>query len=415
MHLRRVCTVRRLLWLAFAICGLLGEACAHKIVEVSCGLGDAPSAVVPVPVAMDLTGARAFYDYVAVTKVEPAGEHFTVWYVDVEPVFERLLVKRKPQGGLAIESEGAVFGGIGGPPPAEALAPEVADMARELEARLRKRCPQGREWHVRYAGNNRTVTVQEFVAHDPGRRVTSRAGWVLTLTVAMDERLSKIEHTIEQTSGFGIIEIPEGALWIEVDQGGPERLRLAKGPNPEMEEKIAAAARRLAEGQGGPSLGSLVPADAPMLPVGFVSRVVAKLAVRGGAPSEVRIPLDVREAVFGSGASGDSEFRTRERRYSVQVRLMPKSPLATFAERRSSPYTGTLKVRIADDLGHTWERSYPSDGVLETEGDSAVMPAGLELPGASAPSPEEQALHIKLDGPDEARVDVSLFDDPRRP
>jgi hypothetical protein len=41
----------------------------------------------------------------------------------------------------------------------------------------------------------------------------------------------------------GIIEVPEGAQWIEVDQGGPERLRLAKGPIPEMEEKEARSTR----------------------------------------------------------------------------------------------------------------------------------------------------------------------------
>lgn len=364
---------------------------------------------------MDLSAARAFYDYIAVTRVEPEGEHFTVWYFDVEPVFERLLVKRKPEGGLAIESEGAVFGGIGGPPPTQTLAPEIAAMARELEVSLRKRCPQGREWQVRYAGHNRTVTVREFIPHDPQRRGSSRGGWELTLTVAMDPSLSKIEHTIEQSSGFGIIGVPEGAQWIEVAQGGPERLRLHEAPSPELEEKIAAAARRLSDGQPGPALTSLVPADAPMLPAGFVSRVVAKLAIRGGAPSEVRIPLDVREAVFGPGASGVAEFRTRERRYSVDVTLRPNSPLATFAERRSTRYAGTLQVHITDDLGHTWERSYPAQGDLETEGDAAVMPTGLVLPGASAPSPEEQALHIKLDGPTEARVDVSLFDDPRRP
>jgi hypothetical protein len=404
----------RLLLLAFAVGGL--ATCAHKkFVEVSCGLGDPPQAEVRVPAAMELTGARAFYDYIAVTRVEPAGEHFTVWYFDVEPVFERLLVNRKPEGGLAIESEGAVFGGIGGPPPEGTLAPEIAALLRELEVSLHKRCPQGREWQVRYAGHNRTVTVREFVPHDPRRRSGSRAGWALSLTVAMDPSLSKIEHTIEQSSGFGVIEVPEGAQWIEVAQGGTKRLRLLEASSPELETKIAAAARRMSEGHPGPALTSLVPADAPMLPAGFVSRVVAKLTVRGGAPSEVRVPLDVREAVFGPGTSGAAEFRTRERRYSLHVRLAPKEPLATFAERRSTRYAGTLQVRISDDLGHTWERSYSAQGDLETEGDAAVMPTGLELPGASAPSPEEQALHIKLDGSTEARVDVSLFDDPRRP
>jgi hypothetical protein len=402
-------------FLGLLLAGLAG-ACAHKrVVEVSCGLGDPPRAVVRVSEAMDLTAARAFYDYLAVTKVEPAGEHFTVWYYDVEPVFERLLVNRKPEGGLAIESESAVFGGLGGPPPAVPLAPDIESLARELEASLRKRCPQGRSWQLRYAGHNRTVTVREFVPHDPRRRGTTRAGWVLTLSVAMDPSLSKIEQTFEQTSGFGTIEVPEAAQWIELDQGGPERLRLREDPTPALEEKIAVAARRLAGGQPGSTLETLVPTDAPLLPAGYVARVNAKLRFRGGTPSEVRLPLAVKDAVFGSGASGDAEVRTRDHRYSVHGTLTAKTPLAPSPEARSTRFAGTFHVRIADDQGHTWERSYLAEGDLETEGPSAVTPAGLQLPGASAPSAEETALHIKLDGPDEARVDVSLFDDPRRP
>jgi hypothetical protein len=190
---------------------------------------------------------------------------------------------------------------------------------------------------------------------------------------------------------------------------------LREAPAPALEEKIAAAARRMAGGQTGPTLESLVPADAPLLPVGYVARVAAKLRVRGGTPSEVHLPLAVNDAVFGSGASNDAEVRTRERRYSVHGTLTSKSPQAPSTERRSTRFAGTFHVRIADDLGHAWERSYPADGDLETEGPSAVMPSGLQLPGADAPSAEEAALHIKLDGSDEARVDVSLFDDPRRP
>ena len=232
---------------------------------------------------------------------------------------------------------------------------------------------------------------------------------------AMDERLNRIEHTIEQSSGFGRIEIPVGAQWIEVAQAGPERLRLAGNLSPELEKSIATAARRWAEGQPGPALESLLPPSAPLLPTGYRARVIANLTIFGGAPSQVSVPLDVREAVFGPEANGDASFRTRDRKYSVHLALTPKAPIAPVFERRSTRYTGILRVRIQSDAGGTWERSYPADGDLETEGDTAVMPTGLVLPGASAPSPEERALHIKLDGPAEARVDVSLFDDPRGP
>jgi len=383
-------------------------------VATSCSTADEPTGPVHVPPPTDLTAARDYYDYLAVTNVEPVGEHFTVWYHDEEPVFERLRVVPRPSGGLDIASEGGMFGGIGGPPQPAPMSANIAALAGELQATLRKRCPQGRDWQLRYGGHTRTVTVREFIARDSRRRGTMRGGWSAALTVAMDEALTRIEGMVDQSSGFGVIEVPEGAQWIEVVQGGPERLRLDGGVDLELEEKLAAAARRWAASQPGPALASLVPTAAPMLPAGFVARVFARLVISGGMPSELRIPLDVRTAVFGPEAGGDAEFRTQTGRYSVHVALVPKAPLVPMPDRRSTRYAGTLTVRIADGLGQVWQRDYPASGNLDTEAENAATPTGLVLPGASAPSAAEQALHIKLDGSLEAQVDVELFDDPRR-
>ena len=400
---------------ALVVCGLATTSCAHRrVVVASCRTADEPTQPVHVPPPADLTAARDYYDYVAVTEVEPAGEHFTVWYHDVEPVFERLRVAQRPSGGLDIVSEGGMFGGIGGPPQPAPMSASVAALAGELGATLRARCPQGRNWQLRYGGHSRTVTVREFIPHDSSRRGAMRGGWSVMLAVAMDEALTRIEGIVEQRSGFGVIEVPEGAQWLEVAQGGPERLRLDGGLDAELREKIAAAAQRWADARPGPALASLVPTDAPMLPAGFVARVLARLVISGGMPSELRIPLDVRRAVFGPEADGDADFRTPTGRYSVHVALLPNTLLVPSPERRSMRYDGTLNVRIADGLGQVWQRDYPASGSLDTQGEDAAMPTGLVLPGASAPSAAEQALHIKLGDSLEARVDVELFDDPRR-
>ena len=97
----------------------------------------------------------------------------------------------------------------------------------------------------------------------------------------------------------------------------------------------------------------------------------------------------------------------------MHVTLAPKVPFAPSPEPRRTRYSGTLKVRIADDRGQVWERAYMASGDLDLEGEAVAMPTGLVLPGASSPSPEAEALRIKLDGPLAARMDVSLFDDPR--
>jgi hypothetical protein len=53
---------------------------------------------------------------------------------------------------------------------------------------------------------------------------------------------------------------------------------------------------------------------------------------------------------------------------------------------------------VEDDHGHAWQHAYPVHGPLDLEGEAVVAPWGIELPGASSPSPEADALEGLLPG-----------------
>jgi hypothetical protein len=391
--------------------GLLLAACAPKRWPVDeCAISDSESQASP-PLA-DLSAAKPFRTYLAVTQVEPAGQHFTVWYSSVESTTLQLRVERAATGRLVITSEGGYWGGVGLPPDSvPPVPPEAAVLAHELEAELRRRCPVGRHWQLKYEGLSRTVTVQEFVARDDSRG-TQRGGWFATAKVAADASLAHITSIVEETSGFGTIELPGTAQWLVPPPSLGDKLFLYHGGAMKLAEDIAAAARRFDSHEPGPALASLVPADAPMLPVGFVPQVTAKvhLSMRDYDNSNLIAELNLHDAVFGTGASGEA---TLPAGYKLHATLTPEAPRAPVAGRTSDRYAGTLLLQLEDGRGHRWERSYRATGGIELEGDTVVAPAGLSIPGASAPSPEEQARHGKLGGLD-LTVDLSLLADPRR-
>ena len=81
----------------------------------------------------DLSSAKPFYNYAAVTRVAPAGHHFTVWYESGEPVVLFLRVTRAAAGQLSIASEGGYWGGLAvGTPTVQAMPANVAALAHDL-------------------------------------------------------------------------------------------------------------------------------------------------------------------------------------------------------------------------------------------------------------------------------------------
>jgi hypothetical protein len=105
-------------------------------------------------------------------------------------------------------------------------------------------------------------------------------------------------------------------------------------------------------------------------------------------------------------------------RYRMRAVLTPSVPSSPASARRHDAYSGTLAVHVDDGRGHDWEHVYPAHGAIDLEGDTVVAPAGLEVPGASAPSPAYDARHGQMPGVGPYRsvdlyLDVELFDDPR--
>ena len=141
----------------------------------------------------------------------------------------------------------------------------------------------------------------------------------------------------------------------------------------------------------------------------------------GSGGKEIRFPLDLRDAVFGQQAVATGETAVGQVRLKARATLAPAAARAPSPGRAEERYRGMLTVHLEDGEGRTWDWSYPASGSIIVEGREVVAPAGLVLPGASAPSPEADALkgRLAVGGADpgslQFALDVSLFDDPRRP
>jgi hypothetical protein len=372
------------------------------------------------PEAANLSAVKPYRNYLAVSQVDAISEHFTIWHAEQ---MQQVRVVRDSSGHPIFESEGGMEGGVGsGPENAPALPSAVAVLAHDLEAELRDHCPWVPSWNIQYKGRYRKVTVQEFIA-----LVAWPAGWFATYQVAMDESLQRIAGTLDSMSGLslGAMEIPRDAQWLAIPPGNGMKLTLvSSGPQPFTSE-IADAARRLVQRAKGPTPASLVPADAPLLPPGFVSRVVVKVDLLGvtqtppSVTARLEAPIELHDAVFGSGASGDSEAMLGGELYRMHATLIPDTPSIPTPGRSDGKFSGTLTVHIGDQHGHAWEHAYPAHGALDLEGDSVVAPWGIGIPGASSPSREAEELRGQLPGIGpyravELRVDHSSLVDPRR-
>lgn len=370
----------------------------------------------------DLSAVRPYRNYLAVTGVEPVGEHFTVWY----PLgMVRLRVVRRGGGELAFELETGMWGGVDpGPSSAPAIPARAAPLAKALETALREHCSSTPYWKIAYAGRSRTVAVDELIAVDATRRGTRLGGWFARYKVAMDESLHRVLGTVDYTHGAGVIEVRRTAQWLARPPGNGTRLALVSQGPERLAAQIADAAQRYVAGVPGPALAALVPADAPLLPAGYVARVVARVRLIARHPTvtdpsvQLAAPIALHDAVFGRGAGGDAEAVLADRRYRLRATLTPAAPRAAMPGLRRGEFRGTLTLHITDDQGGAWGRAYPAHGALDLEGDAVVAPYGVEIPGASSPSPEWDRRHGALPGFGPYRsidieVDVDTEDDPR--
>lgn len=401
-------TSGRLAGLALAALALLG--CAPRTWNYPiCQPLDTVRRSRTAPPPLDLSDARPFRSYLAVTRVEPAGHHFTVWYNSGEPAIADLRVTRDAADHLEIEEEAGYYGGVTfeqEPQSQPVIPPEVAGLARALTAQLATRCNRPTDWKLRYHGVYRTVTVDEFIPLDPGKRGTARGGWTASSRIEMDPALGRVLSDVESFTGIGRIEVPGDAQWLALPPGDATRLRLVEPGFDQLEPQISEAARRHAAHLPTPSLAAVTARDpAPqLLEPGYVARVVPHISLfsrhdRGQtAEAELYAPIELHDAVFGAGASGDGVVRLGATPYKLHATLTPDAPRTPAPDRAITRYTGQLALHVEDDRGHTWDHTYPISGQLVTEGDAAIAPVGVEIPGASAPSPEATARHAALPG-----------------
>lgn len=384
---------------------LVCAACGHLTsAQLECHW---PDSFVPPPPPnfADVSEVRAYRNYAAVTRVEPYGDRFTIWYRDVEPNIAYLRAERDRSGKLRLIPEGGWWGAFGvpsgrigkTPPDKQALADEVLKT-------LRARCRHTPDFSIQYDGAHRVVTVYEFVPHQlhrPGGK--PRLGWHVRSELMMDETLSRIQGVREEHSGFGVLRLPVDAQLLTDFRGPGSRLLFANQGVLGFSSTIGEAARRYLSGAQAPSLASVEGGDAALVPPGYVSRVDVAVNLYGntqdGNRTDVhvlRAGLDLQPAVFGPGASARAEVSLGPSRYTLKATLVPDAPRSRVAGVTTGDYRGTLSIELSDDHGRSFRRAYPASGLIELERDTVVAPYGFTLPGASSPSPEAEALHVRL-------------------
>lgn len=322
---------------------------------------------------LDLAELTPYRNYLAVTDVEPAGYHFSISYerlvwwtrwTAVAPDGTKLMIEAHP-------------GGV--PAAARPVPARIAATASKLEATLRERCGPGA--FFLYTGNTRTVTVTETVVDGPMYH-KDRRGWQIRYSVPMDPSLSRIVGEVTR-EGRAFPFLATDAQWIPSPAIDPTAPVFGGAAARKLERRIVQAARRFDARAVPPSRASLVPNIATMLPPGVVSRVHVRAVItlhapHPGAASQVTMiaPLDLHDAVFGDGTTGEATLDVGATRFRLHARLTPRAPREPFVDP-SQPqdpwrqlYRGTLGLHLEDGATTSWIRSYEVDGLIDVDIDS---------------------------------------------
>jgi len=341
----------------------------------------------------DLTAARDYHSYVAVTAVAPLGHHFDVWYHGIEPNWLHLLVKRETSGRLSVMVTGGGWGGVGvAPREIPPLPRKIVALAREVQADLCRRCRQACKLKMSYGGEYRRVVVSAFVPVNAERTLTSteRIGWRSQAQLAMDASLSRILIPSVGFGGFGLVRLPADVQWIPAPQDVRPKDLLSRRRIDQLSVEIVAAARRFDSKAPARSLASLAP-DASLMPRGWDSRVVSTAYLPDGTGSldsrsrRLRVAFDLRDAVFTRNARAEAERKLGQRRFRLRATLIPQAPRSPTPRRTQADFRGRLTLHLEDDRGHSWRRVYPVTGRLDLEGDLVAAPSGLLIPSSKRP------------------------------
>jgi len=206
--------------------------------------------------------------------------------------------------------------------------------------------------------DNVTVMATDYA---PGTR---RIGWIWHRVRTLDARFERLVRSdiMDDWSCWGLLEFPVDVQWLGVgDHAFAD----------ETAERNAIA--RHVTGEPSPTLASFVPADAPMVPDGFIPRVTLRTLGFG----EVRMSFVLHDVVFGNGAAATRDLD--DGRLHVTVELAPDAPRVPAAGRATAAFTGTLAVHFQDDRGRAVDRSFAVTGPIELEGDTVIAPSGFTI------------------------------------
>lgn len=334
----------------------------------------------------DFSAARVYHSHVGVMGVGHFGHHFTVWYSYIEPTMLHVWAHRGEDGRLALVMKDGGWGGLAvAPKSIPPIPPRIAAIAREVKAELCSRCSHICRSKMAYDGTHRVVSVIGYIPHKVEDRDAQPLGWLTGAEVRMDQSLSRIIRSFRRPNRFDAFRVSADTRWFTVlPDVRPGRLL-----SPEMISRLAngiAKAARLTDA-GAPirTLSSLFPVDAPEAAPDVVSRVVAKITLRGrsaprGASGHGLLAhFNLRNAVFYSGATAEAQVLLGQDRYKLRARLTPRIPRTPALEQTMDIYSGKLFLRVIGPRGRTWSRSYLVYGRIHVEGDRVVTHNGLKI------------------------------------
>lgn len=388
--------------------------------HTAAALGETPSTVTRSPI--DLSGLKLYRNTFFVDRVGPYADHFSIWYGHIEPNWAQIRAQVDSKTGrvhVAIDYES--WGSVGTPLSASPPPEQVADLQRALERELPRRCPDGRNWIIRYDGRYREVDLTEMMVISPAVGPT-RIGWHGTIRFAADETLTHAIHGVPNyTGGYGNLGASEPLQWVDFVPTAPEmgmtlfvdriaNTRGAAAPSQSdalLTQRALEAARRLVDSQPSQVLSELLETQGSgLLPAGVDPRLWLDITLYA-RPRDLRVsrqedlglslPLKTSEAVH-AGAQADASGIIAGMRVKATASLVPLRPLASDAPAGKSQFEATLHVHIEDEQGHALDASYPAKALLFVDG-RTVATGGFALsPGQGEPAPEQDVLSVAPSG-----------------
>jgi hypothetical protein len=327
--------------------------------------------------------------YFAVTRVAPRAHYFVVSTRGVRAFSVHARAFYGPSGALEVELESPQGAGFAVDRMRyEPVPPELELVAREVSERVKRACRLSEASSVRYAGTHRDVTVEEVLLRAPAGMPERDTGWQATSVVALDPDLSEVLRAVHGRGTLRPVVIPKNAQFLSSSGDPAWRLDPERSLPSSLDAGIVEAARRFDRGLSPRSLASLFPPGTEVIPSELFASL--RLTVLLNVPfrlaptarsEEMTVLFTLRDAVFGTGASGRAHVTIDGTSFALAATLTPARPEVPQRGYRVLAFDGTLAVRIEDEHARAWERSYPVTGPVVVDGEGAMALQGLDVSG----------------------------------